>query len=123
MPYLFCQEHGRAHEARCMEDEENHRRFGEVMLIVTGPLKSPSHRCLACKLRLRRGQRAYLLTAFPRPTPEDLGRYDFAAEGEYVVLEHAEARLYGADWPGGNKPLGGSAAGHASGNSPSSISS
>jgi hypothetical protein len=99
MPHLFCDEHGREHEARCIEEQENYRRFGEAVLIVVGPLKSPSHRCQACHARLRRGQRGYLVTAFPRPSPEDLARYDYAAEREYLVLEHAEARLYGAPPP------------------------
>jgi hypothetical protein len=33
------------------------------------------------------------VTAFPRLTPEDLGRYD-DAEPEYMVLERVEAGLY-----------------------------
>jgi hypothetical protein len=99
MPHLFCDEHGREHEARCIEEQENYRRFGEAVLIVSGPLKSPSHRCHTCHIRLRRGQRGYLVTAIPRYLPEELARYDDAAERDYLVLEHAEARLYGADLP------------------------
>jgi hypothetical protein len=99
MPYLFCPEHGREQEARCLEEQENYRRFGEAVLFVSGPLKSPSHYCQSCNVRLRRGQRGYLVTAFPRLTPEDFGRYDYAAEAEYVVLEHARAMLYGAELP------------------------
>ena len=97
--YLLCPEHGREQETRCVEEQENYRRFGEAVLIVAGPLRSPSHRCRICNVRLRRGQQAHVVTAFPRPTPEDLGRYDYAAEREYLVLEHAEARLYGAGTP------------------------
>ena len=96
MPHLFCQEHGRDHEARCIEEQENYRRFGEAVLIVTGPVRSPSQRCRSCNMRLRRGQRAYLVTAFPRLTPEDLAGYDYAREDEYLILEQAEATLYGA---------------------------
>jgi hypothetical protein len=96
MPHLFCQEHGREHEARCIEEQENYRQFGEAVLIVTGPVRSPSQRCRSCNMRLRRGQPAYLVTAFPRPMPEDLGGYDYAAKRDYLILEHAEARLYGA---------------------------
>ena len=99
MPRLFCQEHGREHEARCIEEQENFRRFGEAVLIVSGPLKSPSHRCRSCNMRLRRGQRGYLVTAFPRFSAEDLGGYDYATEREYLILEHAEARLYGGAAP------------------------
>jgi hypothetical protein len=97
MPYRFCPEHGREHKARCLEDQENYRRFGEAVLIISGPLNSPSHHCHSCNVRLRRGQRACLVTAFPCLTPEDPGRYDDAAEGEYIVLEHTEAGLYGAE--------------------------
>jgi hypothetical protein len=93
---LFCEEHGREHEARCREEQENYRRFGEAVLIVAGPVKSPSHRCRACNLRLRRGQRGYVATAIPRYSAEAMARYDYAAEREYLVLEHAEVRLYGA---------------------------
>lgn len=71
MPHLFCQEHGREHEARSLEEQVNYGRFGEAVLIVTGPLKSPSHRCRGCHVRLRRGQRGYLVTApaIPPRTP------------------------------------------------------
>jgi hypothetical protein len=105
MPHLFCQEHGQEQEARCIADQENCRRFGEAVLIVTGPVKSPSHRCRCCDVRLRRGQRGYLATAFPRSSAEALGCYDYAAEREYLVLEYAEATLYGAEPPGGVPPL------------------
>src|SRR5262245_61503195 len=101
MPHLFCQEHGQEQEARCIEDEENYRRFGEAVLIVSGPVKSPSHHCQSCHTRLRRGQMAWLVTAFSRAIAAALDRHDFAAEREYFVLEHAEARLYGATPPGG----------------------
>lgn len=96
MPHLFCQEHGQEWEARCIADQENYRRFGEAVLIVSGPVKSPSHRCRACNLRLRRGQRGYLVTAIPRYSAEAMAGYDYAVEGGYLVLEHARARLYGA---------------------------
>ena len=99
MPYLFCEEHGRDREALFAQEQENYRRFGETVLVVTGPLKTASCRCHSCNARLRRGQRGYLVTAFPRPTPGELGRYDYAAESEYLVIEHAEARWYGAASP------------------------
>ena len=82
MPHLLCQEHGREQEARCIEEQQNYQRFGEAVLIVSGPLKSPSHRCRICDVRLRRGQRAWLITAFPRFFPGDLDRYDYANEGD-----------------------------------------
>jgi hypothetical protein len=99
MPHLFCQEHGQEQEARIIAEQENYRWFGECVLIVTGPVKSPSLRCHSCNLRLRRGQRGYLVTAFSRTPAEGMGRYDYAAEREYLLLEYAEARLYGAASP------------------------
>lgn len=36
MPCLFCQEHGQEREARAIEEQENYRRFGETVLIVSG---------------------------------------------------------------------------------------
>jgi hypothetical protein len=99
MPYLFCEEHGRDREALFAQEQENYRRFGETMLVVTGPLKTASCCCHSCNARLRRGQRGYLVTAFPRPLAEGMDAYEYAAEREYLVLEHAEARLYGAEPP------------------------
>ncbi len=101
MPYLFCEEHGREQEARCEQEQESYRWLGETVLIVSGPMKSPSWQCALCHTRLRRGQRAWLVTAFPRPPVEGMDAYEYAAEREYLVLEHAEARLYGAEPPGG----------------------
>ena len=69
MPYVFCEEHGREYEAICQEEQETYRRLGEMLLIVSGPLKSPSWRCEHCNVRLRRGQRAWLVTAFPGTSP------------------------------------------------------
>ena len=117
MPHFFCQEHGQEQEARCREEQENYRRFGEAVLIVSGPVKSPSHRCRACNLRLRRGQRGYLVTAIPRYSAEALARYDYAAEREYLMLESARATLYGAEpppWPPSDQPqhLAAAAIGH-----------
>jgi hypothetical protein len=50
-------------------------------------------------VRLRRGQTGWLVTAFSRFSAQELGRYDYAAVGEDVVLEDAQARLYGAELP------------------------
>jgi hypothetical protein len=113
MLHLFCQEHGQEQQARCIADQENYRRFGEAVLIVSGPVKSPSHHCQSCHARLRRGQMAWLVTAFPRSIAAALDRYDFAAEGEYLVLEYATATLYGAEPPSGERQHGAaSAIGH-----------
>ena len=36
MPRLYCEEHGREHEAVCETEHENYRRLGETVLIVSG---------------------------------------------------------------------------------------
>ena len=101
MPYLFCEEHGREQEAISQEEQDSYRWLGETVLIVSGPLKSPSWRCDRCNVRLRRGSRAWLVTAFPRHYAQELSGYDYASEREYFVLGHAEATVYGATPPGG----------------------
>jgi hypothetical protein len=65
--------------------------------VVKGPLRSPSHHCQSCNIRLRRGQRAWLVMAFPRSTAADVHGYAFAQEREYFVLERTEVTLYGAE--------------------------
>jgi hypothetical protein len=99
--YLFCDEHGREQEAKCQQEQDNYRLLGETMLVVTGPMKSPSFRCDRCHLRLRRGQRGYLVTAFPRSCAEILDHYGYAHEREHFVIEYAKATLYGIEPPGG----------------------
>jgi hypothetical protein len=101
MPYLFCEEHGRDREALFAQEQESYRLLGETVLVVNGPLKSPSWRCDSCNARLRRGNRAYLVTAFPRHFADELAAYDYATEREYFVIGHAEARAYGAVPAGG----------------------
>jgi hypothetical protein len=55
MPYLFCEEHGPEHEITAQEEQDYLRFLGETIVIVSGPLKSPSWRCTRCHARLRRG--------------------------------------------------------------------
>jgi hypothetical protein len=101
MPRLYCEEHGRDQEARSESEHESYRMLGETVLIVTGPLKTPSWRCDRCYARLKKGTRAYLVTAFPHQFAEDLDRYDYAYERQYFLLEKAEIKVYGAGVPGG----------------------
>ena len=101
MPHLFCEEHGREHEETYEAEQEDYRFLGETVLVVTGPLKSPSDRCDRCRTRLRRGQRGYVVTAFPRCSPEGLDRYDYAQGREYFLPGQMTSRRYGAVPPGG----------------------
>jgi hypothetical protein len=96
MPYLFCEQHGREHEARCEEEQGSYRWLGETVLIISGPLKSPSWRCDECHVRMRRGSQAWLVAAFAGPNPQQFDEYAHAAAREYFLIEHADARAYGA---------------------------
>lgn len=40
MPYLYCEEHGREHEARVIGNQATFRQAGEGVLIVHGRLTS-----------------------------------------------------------------------------------
>jgi hypothetical protein len=97
MPYLFCKEHGQEHETRCREEQENYRRFGETVLAVKGTLVTGPWACDSCNVTLRRGKRAYLMTAFPRYVAETMDTYEFANEKQYFDMKRAEVTLYGAD--------------------------
>jgi hypothetical protein len=101
MPYLFCAEHGKEHEASCKDEQENYRLLGETVLVVSGTLISGPWRCDRCNAPLKRSQKAWLVTAFPRHFAEDLERYDYAYERQYFRIDKAEARVYGAEPPGG----------------------
>ena len=101
MPYLFCKEHGQEHESRCQEEQENYRWLGETVLIVKGTLKGGPWQCTCCSAPLKRSQKAWLMTAFPRSMDAGMGDYDFACEGQYFNMKRAEVKVYGAESPGG----------------------
>jgi hypothetical protein len=101
MPYLFCEPHGQEHEATSLEEQENYRLLGEAVLIVSGALNSGSWYCDRCQTRLKKGQTAYLMTAFPNHFAEEFDRYDYAYERQYFQIDRAKARIYGAAPPGG----------------------
>jgi hypothetical protein len=99
--HLYCAVDGRGHEDRAIVRQEDYRQEGESVLIVHGTLKTGPWKCDKCNSRLRRGDAATLMTAFPRFMTEAMDAYDFAGERRYLDLEKAAMTLYGAPWPGG----------------------
>jgi hypothetical protein len=65
MPYLFCAEPGKEHEATSHAEQENYRLLGETVLIVKGKLIGGLSRCDRCGTPLKKGNPACLVTAFP----------------------------------------------------------
>jgi len=100
MPRLYCDEHGKEHESRCQEEQENYRWFGETILIVRGRLKSGPWTCDRCNAPLKQNHKAWLVTAFPR-SMSSMRDYDFAQEREYFNMKRAEVKVYGAASSGG----------------------
>ena len=96
MPYLSCETHGKEHEALTRKRQGEYRQEGESVLVVNGTLISGPWRCDRCNARLGRGNRAWLVTAFPRNFAEDLGGYDYGDERRYFAMGQAEVTLYGA---------------------------
>jgi hypothetical protein len=106
LPRLYCEEHGLEDEARSREDQENYRRLGETVLVVTGPLKRSGGRCDRCNARLKKGTCAYLISAFPSGSSEYFGAYDYAYEGHFLALASAKVKVYGLQPRGGLPPPG-----------------
>lgn len=100
MPRLYCEPHGREHEARAIVQEATYRQLGESVLIVRGELISGPWLCDECHALLARGSRARLLTAFPLWVVEQMPAYDLAYERHYFAVEKAEVAVYGAAWSG-----------------------
>ena len=102
MPYLFCETHGREHEAGAAGREEAYRKEGETVLTMRGTLISGPWQCDrgTCGAPLRKGMRAYLASAFPAWIADQLEDYDFAYEQRYFAIKQAEGKLYGAKCPG-----------------------
>jgi hypothetical protein len=97
MPRLYCAEHGKEHEFRCQEEQENYRWLGETVLIARGQLISAPWRCDRCHAPLRRCHKAWLVTAFPHSATAGMGDYDFAVEKQYFNMTLAEVKVYGAE--------------------------
>jgi hypothetical protein len=101
MAWLYCSVHGRGQENFTIARQEDYRQEGESVLIVHGTLTGGGWHCDRCNARLRRGDPAMLMTAFPRDLTEAMDGYDFASEGRYFDLKKVTAVRYGAAWPGG----------------------
>jgi hypothetical protein len=101
MPHLFCTTHGEKHGASCREDQEEYRRLGETVVIVRGTLISGPWHCDRCNARLKKGDTAWLMTAFPSYYAEQLTGYDYRHERQYFRVERAIVKVYGAISPGG----------------------
>jgi hypothetical protein len=99
MPYLFCAAHGREHENRTIEQQEEYRQQGESVLIVHGTLKTGPWHCDTCNVTLTRGDTALLMAAFPRHFTAGMDGYGFSAEKRYFDMKHAEFAVYGVQWP------------------------
>ena len=100
MARLYCEEHGREHEARVIGNQHIYREAGESVLIVHGKLKSGPWHCDQCYGKLRRGHAAYLATAFPPHMTAGFDEYDFRYERRYFRLEGEETlTVYGKVWP------------------------
>jgi hypothetical protein len=100
MPYLYCEKHGREHEAHIVEQQEVYREADESVLIASGALISGPWQCDSCNARLREGDQAVLVSAFPSHCRDELYGYDFGYERQYFAFSQGDtATAYGADWP------------------------
>lgn len=103
MPYLYCAVHGRGHENRIIAEQAAYQEAGESVLVISGKLSRGTWRCEKCSTTLRTGDRATLLSTFPRQLTQAMHDYAFAAERRYFTLRGEEAvAVYGAPWPGGD---------------------
>lgn len=96
MPRLYCEEHGREHEAIAIGEQEHYRQLGEAVLIVKGRLISGPWLCDRCNAMLSKSTPAWLVSSFGRHFVEELDCYDYSYERRYFTMERAEARWYGA---------------------------
>ncbi len=101
MPYLFCPAHAQEHEESCREGEEEYRRLGETVVMVSGTLISGPWQCDRCNARLGKGGAATLMTAFPSSYANELADYDYGKERRYFRVAEAAIKVYGAMPPGG----------------------
>ncbi len=100
MPYLYCEKHGREREAGIIKREDEYRRADETVLVASGTLISDRWQCDRCNAPLRKGDAAWLVSAFPSHCRDDLHDYDFGYELQYFAMTGSDAATaYGAEWP------------------------
>ena len=100
MPRLYCAKHGKENKADTARDQEEYRQGGETVLVVSGRLISGPWHCDRCNATLKKGDTAYLSSAFPQWITEGLTDYDFAYERDYFAMAETDAAtVYGAEWP------------------------
>lgn len=100
MARLYCEDHGKEHEARVIGQASTYCQEGESILIVKGKLVSGGWLCDRCNVPLGKADQAYLLTVFPQWITEQVPDYDFMHERQYFAIKKAEVAVYGAKWPG-----------------------
>jgi hypothetical protein len=99
MPYLFCEKHGREHEADTRKNQEHYRHEGESVLVVKGRLISGPWLCDKCNTPLRKDMYACLFAVYASWMTEGGDEYDFSHESQYFAMERAALTVYGAPWP------------------------
>jgi hypothetical protein len=100
MPHLYCDRHGQERKAAIVMQQNEYQREGETVLVVHGRLISGPWLCDRCNDELRKGDPAYLISAFPAHCHEDLYEYDFGYERAYFAMKKSDqATAYGAPWP------------------------
>ena len=100
MPRLYCEAHGREREVDIIANQDMYREEGEAVLVVKGRLSSGPFLCDRCNAGLDIGDRASLISSFPKHFYDSLHGYDFSYELAYFAMtKNDEAASYGAQWP------------------------
>jgi hypothetical protein len=99
MPYLLCEQHGHSREAMFAREQDDYRQAGESVLVVKGTLISGPWQCDRCNVKLTRGHKACMATAFARHYTGGTQDYDFAPEKRYFDMTRAQVAVYGVQWP------------------------
>jgi hypothetical protein len=100
MPYLYCEKHGREHEAGIIEQQDVYRQADETVLVISGTLIYGAFHCDQCNATLLDDDTATLVAAFPSHCRDDLHDYDFGYERQYFAMKESDtATAYGAEWP------------------------
>ena len=100
MPYLYCEQHGREHEAGIAARKDDYLRLDETVLVVRETLISDPWVCDSCNEILNKGMTAILVCAFPSHCRDQLRDYDFGYERQFfAITSGCSVIAYGAEWP------------------------